>query len=61
MKRRLEEFGYSLCWRGDWISRIWAPIWFAYYCPYPVIKDWRAVACINAGQCGCSNRCRAFQ
>lgn len=55
MKRWLEGIGYSLCWRGDWISRAWCPVWFHFYCPYPIISDYTARACIAAGKCGCSN------
>lgn len=52
---RLIGFGYSLCFRSDWISDLWAPIWFRWWCPYPVIADYRAKACIASGNCGCDN------
>lgn len=55
MKRALETFMYGLCWRGDWISRIVAPVWYRLYCPYPLIKNWTARACIASGNCGCDN------
>jgi hypothetical protein len=55
MVRWLEVQGYRLCWRGDWITRLWAPIWFRFYCPYPIIEDVSARACIKAGHCGCNN------
>lgn len=55
MRRKIEEFMYGLTFRGDWIARIVCPIWFHWYCPYPIIDDYTARACINAGKCGCNN------
>lgn len=55
MRRKFEEFMYGLCWRGDWIARIVAPVWYRFYCPYPIQKDLTAGACIRAGNCGCDN------
>jgi hypothetical protein len=52
---KLEEWGYRLCWRGDWISSAWSRIWYRWYCPCPVIENFTARACIRAGMCGCSN------
>ncbi|RZN19508.1 hypothetical protein [Bradyrhizobium sp. Leo121] len=49
-----EDFGYRLCWRGDWIGDIWPLIWHRWYCPYPVvIGNNSAKACVKAGYCGC--------
>lgn len=47
---------YGLTMRGDWISRIVATIWFRWYCPYPIGKNWTARQCIEAGNCGCNNK-----
>ena len=56
MKDRWEDFGYRLCWRGDWISDLWSRIWFHWYCPYPVVIDnSTAKRCVLGGYCGCSN------
>jgi hypothetical protein len=49
------EFGYSLCFRGDWIGNLWSRIWYRWYCPYPIIDDCSVRACIAAGHCGCDN------
>jgi len=40
--RKLEDWGYQLCWElgwRKWIGRLWAPIWYRWYCPYPVIEN----------------------
>ena len=58
MRRAFENFMYGLTMRGDWISNIVGRIWFRWYCPYPIRKDWTARACIEAGDCGCSNGTR---
>jgi len=57
MRRWLEIQGYRLCWgsAGYWFTYIWAPIWFRFYCPYPIIDNLTARACIKAGKCSCSN------
>jgi hypothetical protein len=55
VRESFELWGYQICWRGDWISDLWSRIWFRWYCPYPVIEDHKANACIAAGKCGCSN------
>ena len=52
-KGRLVRFGYAMTMRGDWISDLWAPIWFRWWCPYPVIADYSARACVASGDCGC--------
>ena len=55
------DFGYSLTIGGNrtrlgnWLRGRWAALWFRWWCPYPVIDDWRASACIAAGKCGCDN------
>jgi len=56
MKRLFEEWGYGLCFRGDWIARLWCPLWYRWYCPHPIIADHSARACIAAGACGCNNK-----
>lgn len=53
---RLINIGYALCFRGDLISNLWSRIWFRWYCPYPVIEDQSAHACISGGHCGCDNK-----
>lgn len=58
MREWLETQGYLFCWRGDWISRLWSPIWFHFYCPYPIQHPWTARACNDGGLCGCSNAAR---
>lgn len=63
MKRWLEEHGYALVWRlalrrgriGRWLHDHWSAFWYRHYCPYPVIHDLTARACIAGGHCGCSN------
>jgi hypothetical protein len=40
-------------WR--WLADCWATLWFRHYCPYPVIEDRTARACVECGQCGCNN------
>ena len=61
MKRAFESWMYGLTMRGDWISRVVAPIWFHFYCPYPLSKDWTARSsrparrCVQRGECGCDN------
>jgi hypothetical protein len=57
----IEELGYRLCWRGGWISRLWAPIWYRWYCPCPIIADYSARACVEGGYCGCDNGPRLSQ
>lgn len=52
---RFESIGYGLCMRGGWISDLWSKIWYRWYCPYPIIDDHSARACIKAGCCGCNN------
>lgn len=54
----LDSIGYRLCWRSDWVARLWAPVWFRWRCPYPIIKDHSVRACIAAGHCGCDNGTR---
>jgi hypothetical protein len=56
MKRAFEEFMYGLTMRGDWITRIVAPLWFRWYCPHPLRADMTARACVEAGDCGCNNQ-----
>lgn len=56
--RKFERFMYGLTMRGDWISRVVAPIWFHWYCPYPLSDDWTARACVKSGECGCDNKPR---
>lgn len=53
--RWLDELGYRLCWKRGWLASQWARIWYYYRCPYPIIKDHSARACIAAGNCGCDN------
>lgn len=55
MRRWLEELGYRMCWGQSWFASLWASIWYRYYCPYPIIEDFTARACIKAGKCGCNN------
>lgn len=61
MRRAFEEFMYGLSMpRDNWIertiARIVAPIWYRYYCPYPLSRDWTARRCNERGDCGCNNR-----
>jgi hypothetical protein len=54
----LDTFCYGLC-RGDRrFGRLWASIWYRYRCPYPIITDHSARACVAAGHCGCDNQSR---
>lgn len=55
MIRWLDELGYRMCWRSGWLATQWARVWYHYRCPYPVIKDHSARACVKAGHCGCNN------
>ena len=55
MKRKFERWMYGICWRGDWIARVIAPVWYRFYCPYPTQPDLTARACIKSGNCGCDN------
>lgn len=55
MKKTLITWGYRICWRGDWIASAFARIWYRWWCPYPLRDDFRASACIAAGECGCDN------
>lgn len=65
MKRWLETQGYALCFklaalrRGKpfgGLEKLWAGIWYRYYCPHPILgHDNTARACNNAGCCGCLN------
>lgn len=55
MTKWIETIGYRLCWRGDWVTRIVAPIFFRWRCPHPIIADHSVKACIAAGVCGCNN------
>jgi hypothetical protein len=59
MGELFEQWGYRLCWRGDWIGGLWSRFWFRWYCPHPVIANRSAHACIRAGYCGCSNSVHA--
>lgn len=58
MRQAFEEFMYGLTMRGDWISRIVAPVWFRWYCPYPLSHNWTARRCVERGDCGCDNEPR---
>lgn len=58
MKRAFEEWIYGLTMRGDWIADIVSRIWFHWYCPYPIHKNYRASYCVGRGDCGCSNKRR---
>lgn len=58
VRRRLEDFGYGLCWRGTKLSFLWCRIWYRFYCPSPIGKNKTARACIAAGECGCDNNPR---
>jgi hypothetical protein len=40
--------------RFEWMQRIV----FRYRCPYPVIADHSARACVEGGHCGCDNQSR---
>ena len=51
----LQQWGYAQCFGCTWRSRVWARIWYYFFCPYPVIDDPRASACVKAGACGCDN------
>lgn len=66
VNRWLDEKGYVLCftlarlridwgWPFGWLEYVWAGIWYHYRCPYPIIKDHSARACVEAGNCGCNN------
>jgi hypothetical protein len=55
MRRTLERAMYRLCWRGNWLSDLIAPLWFRWYCPYPLHDDWTARHCLGCGDCGCGN------
>lgn len=55
MTEWLDTLGYRLTMRGDWISDLWSRIWFRWRCPYPIIADHSARACIESGNCGCDN------
>jgi hypothetical protein len=52
----LDTLGYRLCWRGGRLAGLWARIWYRYRCPYPVIPDHSARACVLSGECGCENQ-----
>jgi hypothetical protein len=54
----LDTLGYRLCWRSGRLASLWALIWYRYRCPYPIIKDHSARACVATGHCGCDNRPR---
>lgn len=56
----IEQWGYAQCFRISWIGTIWSAIWYRFYCPYPVLNNPRAKACIAAGACGCNNAKPAF-
>ena len=66
MRQWIEAQGYAMVYRlaalegpaGRWLHDLWAGIWYRYYCPYPIIADNRARACVRAGDCGCSNLAR---
>lgn len=55
MTRWLEELGYRLCWHRGWLAFQWSRIWYHFRCPYPIIADHSARACVAAGHCGCDN------
>lgn len=64
MRRWLEKQGYTMVYRlalrkgpaWQWLHDAWAEFWYRRYCPHPVLKDdWRACACVAAGECGCEN------
>lgn len=58
MKMWLIIWGHRLCWRGDWISRALSPVFFYFFCPYPIREmngRYSAKACNQVGCCGCSN------
>jgi hypothetical protein len=66
MRRWLETFGYSICfrlaalrvfhgWPVGWLESAWTAIWYRYYCPYPIQDNWTARACVRGGHCGCDN------
>lgn len=53
--RLIEQWGYVQCFRPGWVGHAWSAVWYRFYCPYPVIKNPSARACIAAGCCGCNN------
>lgn len=66
MRRWLERCGYGLCftlafwrvckhWPVSWVEHAWTWVWYRYYCPYPVVDEWTARACVRSGNCGCNN------
>jgi hypothetical protein len=55
MMQWLDTLGYRLCWRSGWLAFQWSRIWYHYRCPYPIITDHSARACVEAGHCGCDN------
>ncbi len=56
LRESLVRFGYAQTMYGNWFSDQWSRIWFRWWCPYPVIADHRAKACVASGNCGCGNR-----
>jgi hypothetical protein len=55
MMRWIDDLGYRLCWGNSWLAYQWSRVWYRYRCPYPVIEDRSARACVAAGCCGCNN------
>ena len=55
MKRAFESWMYGLTMRGDWFGNIIARVWFHWYCPHPLHKEWTARQCVARGECGCDN------
>jgi hypothetical protein len=51
----LDTIGYRMCWGSGWLAFQWSRIWYHYRCPYPIITDHSARACVESGHCGCSN------
>lgn len=42
-------------------SQLLQRLFFRYYCPYPILEDRSARACVEAGKCGCNNQDRYAQ
>jgi hypothetical protein len=52
MTNWIDKFGYRLAQRFQWR---FAPLWYRWRCPYPILDDHSVRACIAADCCGCDN------